>query len=333
MKKLTSILLATALIFISTKSITSSYASTYPSSLGIISSNASNDSIQLSFSEVNLSNGDEYHMGCAENNVDLGIDAPSYTTIGFSSPLKIQNLKSDTEYSCNILIKTNGDSYVSPSKELRLKTAESLIYQEKDKSEMITPVPAADYEDKVITNHKKNSNPFPDTNINILEGKAAAELYRRAIIGGFPDGEFKGSKNVNRAEAAKFLLLARGTGAKELKNKGRFWDVKEGEWYVKYIMTAAQKGIISGYPDSSFKPAKRVNTAEFLKMLTLSFNLEKNLSHLYTDVESDDWFAQYAGIAKKYNLFPKRNESLLQPSRKLSRNEVAVAIYQYLENK
>ena len=98
-------------------------------------------------------------------------------------------------------------------------------------------------------------------------------------------------------------------------------------------MTAAQKGIIDGHPDGSFKPADTVNTAEFLKMLTLSFNLQKNLSHSYGDVKSTDWFAQYAGVAKKYNLFPNRSTDLLEPGKKLTRNEVAVAIYQYLSNR
>jgi hypothetical protein len=192
------------------------------------------------------------------------------------------------------------------------------------------------YESSAITVNKASSNvtnPFTDTNINELEGKAISDLYSRSIIRGYSDGEFKGEESVNRAEAAKFLLLAKGLQIPDIKNNGKFWDVKEGEWYVKYVMTAAQNGIISGYPDGSFKPADTVNTAEFLKMLTLSFNLQTNLSYSYTDVKSDDWFSEYAGVAQKYNLFPKRTAKLLQPSRLLSRNEVAVAIYQYLSSK
>ena len=214
-------------------------------------------------------------------------------------------------------------------------TTEPVIVQTEDNTEVETfnNIPPAGYEDEVITNFATYSNPFPDTNIASTEGKAAAELHRRAVIGGFPDGEFKGGRNVNRAEAAKFLLLARGTQVQELTNNGKFWDVKDGEWYTKYVMTAAQKGVISGHPDGSFKPADTVNTAEFLKMLTLAFNLQKNMSYSYTDINSSDWFAQYAGVANKYNLFPKRTASQLQPSRHLSRDEVAVAIYQYLLNR
>jgi len=128
------------------------------------------------------------------------------------------------------------------------------------------------------------------------------------------------------------LLLARGISVQDLLNQGRFWDVLEGQWYVKYVMTAAQKGIINGYPDGSFKPANTVNTAEFLKMLTLTFGLQENLSYSYTDVPSSAWFAKYAGTAEKYGLFPNRSEKLY-PAQELTREEVAVAIYQYLSNR
>jgi len=198
--------------------------------------------------------------------------------------------------------------------------------------EVKTELPPAGYEDKVLTAINSYKNPFPDTNINELSGQAAAELYRRAIIGGYPDGEFKGYKPVNRAEAAKFLLLARFGTVADVANSGKFRDVLDGQWYTKFVVTAAIKGIINGYPDGSFKPADTVNTAEFLKMLTLTFGLEKNLSHTYTDVQPTDWFAQYAGTAKKYNLFPNRTSQLL-PGNELTREEVAVGIYQYLLNR
>ncbi len=193
-----------------------------------------------------------------------------------------------------------------------------------------TEVPPAGYEEEVITTY--NQNPFPDTDLSGLEGVAAAELYRRAVIGGYPDGEFKGSKEVNRAEAAKFLLYARYGTIEDLSNNGRFPDVLDGQWYVKFVVKAADLGIISGYPDKTFGPADTVNTAEFLKMLTLTFGLEENQPYSYSDVLSTDWYARYAGTAEAYDLFPERTTQLY-PSQDLTRGEVAVAIYQYLLNR
>ncbi|MDD5054716.1 MAG: S-layer homology domain-containing protein [Candidatus Peribacteraceae bacterium] len=193
-------------------------------------------------------------------------------------------------------------------------------------------IPPAGYEDTVLTNIETYRNPFPDTDMTQLSGKAAAELYRRAIIGGFPDGQFKGDQPVNRAEAAKFLLLARYGSVDDIANSGTFPDVLDGQWYTKFVMTAAQKGIINGYPDGTFRPADQVNTAEFLKMLALTFGLQLNTSNTYSDVSANAWFARYAGIAKKYSLFPGRSASL-RPGSVLSRQDVAVAIYQYLSSR
>lgn len=194
-------------------------------------------------------------------------------------------------------------------------------------------VPPAGFEDEVITKYDIYDNPFLDTNLNNLEGVAAAELYRRGIIGGYADGDFKGLRLVNRAEAAKFLLLAKEVSVPESIDASIFDDVKIDEWYAPFVEEAAKLGIINGYPDGYFRPGDQVNTAEFLKMLVNTFDLEKNLSHSYADVSSSDWYAQFAGVASKYDLFPDRNSSYLHPGRELTRDETAVAIYQFLKNR
>ncbi len=193
-------------------------------------------------------------------------------------------------------------------------------------------IPPAGFEDEVIVNMTEYKNPFPDTNMDELSGRAAAELYRRAVLGGFPDGQFKGERPVNRAEAAKFLLLTKLKNIDEHMNNGRFPDVMEGQWYTKFVIKAANMGIINGHPGGHFKPADPVNTAEFLKMIANTFNLSVDLPYSYSDVSSTDWFAPYTGIAQKYNLFSHRT-SKLEPSRALTREEVAVAIYQFLQHR
>jgi heme/copper-type cytochrome/quinol oxidase subunit 2 len=175
-------------------------------------------------------------------------------------------------------------------------------------------------------------NPFPDTSLSTLEGEAAANLYEMGILNGFPDGEFKGALPVNRAQAAKILLNAAGKQVFELSNQGRFRDIADGQWYTSYVMSAAQHGIINGYPDGSFLPDRGINTVELLKMITLAFDAEQNLPYNYKDVPLNEWFAVYAGLAEKYYLFPLRS-AYLAPAAQLSRGDVAVAIYQFLKSK
>lgn len=171
---------------------------------------------------------------------------------------------------------------------------------------------------------------FPDTDPNSLEGIAAAYLRSEGIIGGYPDGEFKGDRFVNRAELTKFLLLGANKNVLEGANGSNFPDVEGGAWYEKYVVTSNLLNIVNGYPDGTFQPSKNVNTVEFLKMITNSFYLEKNLQYMFIDVDSAQWFAQYVGTVTKYNLFPRRDRGELEPAKEMSRYEVAVAIFQIL---
>jgi 5'-nucleotidase/2',3'-cyclic-nucleotide 2'-phosphodiesterase/3'-nucleotidase/5'-nucleotidase len=94
-------------------------------------------------------------------------------------------------------------------------------------------------------------------------------------------------------------------------------------------MKAFELNIINGYQDGSFGPADGVTTAQFTKMIVRTFELETNIEYDYTDVNEADWYNEFAGTAQKYNLFPDREDELL-PNKKLTRYEVATAIYQVL---
>ncbi len=45
-----------------------------------------------------------------------------------------------------------------------------------------------------------------------------------------------------------------------------FSDVRQTDWFASYVETARDLGIVSGYPDGSFKPSRRVSYGEFLAM-------------------------------------------------------------------
>jgi hypothetical protein len=139
---------------------------------------------------------------------------------------------------------------------------------------------------------------------------------------------------VNRAEIVKFLLLTKYSDDEIVSSQEiNFRDTETDAWYVKYIAMALEKGIIEGYKGLIFRPASPVNTAEFLKMMTITFNLERNKPFRYLDVNGDDWFAEYAHIAQTYDMFPKRRQNYLEPGKEMTRTEVSVAIYQYLKNR
>ena len=70
---------------------------------------------------------------------------------------------------------------------------------------------------------------------------AISKLSALEIIGGYPDGTFKPSATITRAEFAKMACVASGMqeSADILVNTAsQFSDVKAGEWYTGYINLA-----------------------------------------------------------------------------------------------
>ncbi len=190
--------------------------------------------------------------------------------------------------------------------------------------------PKARYPDPVLGDIASFRNPFPDTVMWTLEGQSAAELWRRDALGGYPPGgEFRGFLPVNRAEAAKILLQVRTIDIPDASPPSVFSDVPASQWFAPYVARAAAEGIIFGYGDGSFRPERGVSTAEFLAMLARTFDLPLAPNPAFADIPADAWYASYAGIAQRYELFPGRADRLL-PDQPLTRAEVAVALYRYL---
>lgn len=66
---------------------------------------------------------------------------------------------------------------------------------------------------------------------------------------------------------------------------GRLTDVKESDWYFDTLNNAISNGIISGYPDGTFKPQNNITRAEFTKMLLNSLNIYISEGYSFQDVE------------------------------------------------
>ncbi len=202
------------------------------------------------------------------------------------------------------------------------------------KNESNTPL--AWYEDEVIINELKSN--FKDKWQNTLEWKSANYLFDEWIIWWYSDGTFKWDNLVNRAEAAKFLVLAKfgkhfntSYYTWELSYKTKLWDVKQGEWYASFVNMAEFYNIIKWYDDWTFKPGEWVRRWEFLKMITKTFNLDENLPHDFIDINWA-WVDDYAWIVNEYDLIPNIWNKLGYWDF-MTRDEVSVAIYQYFQNK
>ncbi len=102
----------------------------------------------------------------------------------------------------------------------------------------------------------------------------------------------------------------------------------EGLWAEAVINEMAQKGIINGFEDGTFRPEEDVSREQFAKILVESFNIEElNTSVTFQDVEEDRWSREYVSRATKYMtdyIYP--GQYWFRPEESCTRAEVAKAV-------
>lgn len=154
------------------------------------------------------------------------------------------------------------------------------------------------------------------------------ELQQKEIVQGYPDGTIRPNDPLNRAEALKMVMLSLKMNTEEA-TEDPFSDVKISDWYGPFIAQAKTKGIISGYPDGSFRAEQYVNRAEFIKMSTTGLNISTSSSpkalQQFTDLDADEWYIPFINAALDLNLLT--NTKLFRPTDFITRGEAIEIIY------
>lgn len=106
----------------------------------------------------------------------------------------------------------------------------------------------------------------------IEDSKVVSAVERLAAFGiveGFEDGKYHPELKVTREQFAKLVVEATGlrTAANAAKGATIFPDVEADRWSSGYVNVAVGQGVLKGYPDGTFGPAKEVTYAEALTML------------------------------------------------------------------
>lgn len=128
------------------------------------------------------------------------------------------------------------------------------------------------------------------------------KLSAKKIITGYPDGTLRLGNLINRAEAAKIALIASGN-EKAANPADSFPDVDAESWYAPYIDQAKKLGIVNGYGDGLYYPARVITRAEALKILINAAGL-KGIpgKSQFVDVSESAWFAPYVVFAEKQGI-------------------------------
>lgn len=134
-------------------------------------------------------------------------------------------------------------------------------------------------------------------------------------------------RDLNRAEAVKIILQSIGADV-TTPSANPFPDVAKGEWYAPYVKSAVDLGIVSGYPDGTFKPNGKLNRAEIAKMLVKAFAFDENMvGSPFVDVKAGDWFRTYVLTLYNNGVVSGKKSGYFAPADNVNRGEVAVMLY------
>lgn len=153
--------------------------------------------------------------------------------------------------------------------------------------------------------------PFPKD-----EALAISVLTNLGVIEGNPDGSFRNTRGLNRAEYAKIIVVL--SGEQLDAPSSCFPDVSAEDWFSTYVCTAKRIGIVQGNPDGLFHPDRSVNYAEAITILARLFYGEE-LSQYEEDRQQ--WYnaPMQAAFAHGTAVF-----ELPDPSMPLSRGDMAL---------
>ena len=162
---------------------------------------------------------------------------------------------------------------------------------------------------------------FSDIQVTTPYRTAIETLKEKGIISGYGDGTFRPGAQVNRAEFLKIVLEGRGVFG-TISISGCFPDV-EKQWFARYVCQAESEGIVSGYPDGTFKPDKPISFVEAAKILSLAYKQPVRN-------EGGEWYVPYVEALESGKAIPPSINAL---DRKVQRGEMAEMMWRLSEEK
>lgn len=142
-------------------------------------------------------------------------------------------------------------------------------------------------------------------------------------------GEFRLGDTMTRAEAAKIIAKALGSG--ELSpgtGESAFKDVPQGAWFAPYVRFVLDRGIVA--ERELFEPGRAVNRAELFVMILKAKGIASETADLtarFADIPGGQWFDGVATVAFQNGLLegkPKDGKFYFDGTGIVTRAEAAV---------
>ena len=152
-----------------------------------------------------------------------------------------------------------------------------------------------------------------------------------AYLLGYEDGTVRPNGSISRAEVATvlFRLLKDDVRTQNLTKDNAYSDVSDTAWYAAAVSTLSKMGVISGYPDGTFRPNAPITRAEFAAMIARFDETAKSADTPFTDI-SGHWAENAIGKAYGNGWVEGSSKTVFCPESNLTRAETATLLNRVL---
>ena len=152
-----------------------------------------------------------------------------------------------------------------------------------------------------------------------------------AYIAGYGNGEVRPQNNITRAEVATifFRLLTDDVRDENLTKTNRYSDVAATSWYNTAVSTLSSMGIITGYPDGTFRPNAAITRAEFAAIAARFDNDGDKTAAKFSDIATH-WAKDEISIAYNNGWITGYPDGTFGPQRDITRAETMTLVNRVL---
>lgn len=117
------------------------------------------------------------------------------------------------------------------------------------------------------------------------------------------------------------------------ENEQLFSDVSEKNWFYTSVSYLAEKNILNGYEDGSFRPDALISREEAAKILCVALGLENSGTDIsYNDIPENAWYKDYVYCITANNVMQGMDNGRFGVGLTLTRQDLAVIAHRLVNN-
>lgn len=231
----------------------------------------------------------------------------------------------DTTYSFTLtVVEKDGGTVASAS---------NFAFCAEDSNKWISMDSAKKVEFTNVYTYRRPHHPRPKPTVEIEDDDALGlnTTDHFAYIVGYGNSEVRPQNNITRAEVATifFRLLTDDVRDENLTKTNRYSDVAATAWYNTAVSTLSSMGIITGYPDGTFRPNAAITRAEFAAIAARFDNDGDKTAAKFSDIATH-WAKDEISIAYNNGWINGYPDGTFGPQRDITRAETMTLVNRVL---